>query len=109
MQICIYRRCSQSLAPSATGRHPQLIWRVAFSSGGERVAACHGAVGQSPTVVIYDALTGKVVRRLGRHRDTPLMVAWSPDGAMLASAGMDRQVAVASYYSYSYNYSDSYS
>ena len=29
-------------------RHPQLLWSVAFAPEGHQVAACHGAVGQSP-------------------------------------------------------------
>ncbi|CAE8705756.1 unnamed protein product, partial [Polarella glacialis] len=84
--------CSSSLAPKWMARHPQLIWRVAFAPGGTQVATCHGAVGQSPTVVIYDAASGRVLRQLGRHKDTPLTIAWSPDGLYLASAGMDRKV-----------------
>lgn len=83
--------CTSPL-PRVTARHPQLLWRVAFSPTGEQVAACHGAVGQSPTVVIYDAQSGRVVRRLGRHKDTPLALAWSHDSLILASAGMDRKV-----------------
>lgn len=86
--------CSTSVAPRATKQHPQLVWRVAFSTDGELVAACHGAVGQSPTVVVYSVATARVVRRLGRHKDTPLVISWSPDGSMLASAGMDRKVLV---------------
>jgi hypothetical protein len=31
-------------------RHPQLLWSVAFAPEGRQVAACHGAVGQSPAV-----------------------------------------------------------
>jgi len=87
-------KCANNIPPRSVGKHPQLVWKVAFSPNGEQVAACHGAVGQSPTVVVYDASTGRVVRRLGRHKDTPLVVAWSPDGSMLASAGMDRHVLV---------------
>lgn len=86
------KRCSTSLVPRTAARHPQLVWKVAFAPGGELVAACHGAVGQSPTVIIYDAATGRISRRLGRHKDTPLVVAWSPDGSILVSAGMDRKV-----------------
>lgn len=81
-----------SLKPRFVGRHPQLVWRVVFSPDGSRIAACHGAVGQSPTVVIYDTVSGEVVRRLGRHRDTPLSISWSLTGSILASAGMDRRV-----------------
>ncbi|CAK0818930.1 unnamed protein product [Prorocentrum cordatum] len=87
-------QCSDALAARSTGRHPQLVWRVAFAPSGELVAACHGAVGQSPTVVLYNVDTGRVVRRLGRHKDTPLVVGWSPDGLLLASAGMDQKVLI---------------
>ncbi|CAJ1333579.1 unnamed protein product, partial [Effrenium voratum] len=83
----------EPLAPSHVARHPQLLWSVAFapSVGVERVAACHGAVGQSPTVVVYElaasggSSNGGLVRsrRLGRHKDTPLALAFSPDGAKL--------------------------
>jgi len=87
--------CSRALAPPRfSNRHPQLLWRVAFAPGGELVAACHGAIGQSPTVVVYRVSTGRIFRRLGRHSDTPLALAWSGDGSMLASAGMDRHVLV---------------
>ncbi|CAE7377285.1 unnamed protein product [Symbiodinium natans] len=85
-------KCSTDIAPRHVRRHPQLLWAVAFAPGGRLVAACHGAVGQSPTVVLYDAENGAVLRRLGRHKDTPLALAFSPTGEILASAGMDRQV-----------------
>lgn len=84
--------CSTDLAPRKVARHPQLVWRVAFAPTGAKVAACHGAVGQSPTVVIYDVGTGRVVRRLGRHKDTPLTIGYSPNGHYLVSAGMDRKI-----------------
>ncbi|CAE7871427.1 unnamed protein product [Symbiodinium microadriaticum] len=85
-------KCSEEIVPRHVRRHPQLLWAVAFAPGGRLVAACHGAVGQSPTVVLYDAESGMVVRRLGRHKDTPLALAFSPSGDVLASAGMDRRV-----------------
>jgi len=87
--------CALKLLPYLTRKHPQLVWRTSFSPDGRQVAACHGAVGQSPTVIVYDVVTGAVLRRLGRHRDTPLMIAWSAtNGNMLASAGMDKRVLV---------------
>ncbi|CAE7041533.1 tupA [Symbiodinium sp. CCMP2592] len=89
-------KCSKEIVPRHVRRHPQLLWAVAFAPGGRLVAACHGAVGQSPTVVLYDAESGMVVRRLGRHKDTPLALAFSPSGDVLASAGMDRRVLLYS-------------
>jgi len=89
-------KCSKEIVPRHIRRHPQLLWAVAFAPGGRLVAACHGAVGQSPTVVLYDAESGMVVRRLGRHKDTPLALAFSPSGDVLASAGMDRRVLLYS-------------
>lgn len=86
------RNCSATFVPRFVGRHPQLVWRVAFAPCGELVAVCHGAVGQSPTVVLYEAASGRVVRRLGRHKDTPLSIAWAAGGSVLASAGMDHKV-----------------
>eukprot|EP00931_Biecheleriopsis_adriatica_P030291 TRINITY_DN17866_c0_g1_i2.p1 TRINITY_DN17866_c0_g1~~TRINITY_DN17866_c0_g1_i2.p1 ORF type:complete len:461 (+),score=83.67 TRINITY_DN17866_c0_g1_i2:27-1385(+) len=84
--------CTNDLQPLHMARHPQLVWHVAFAPSGLQVAACHGAVGQSPTVVIYDVASGRMLRRLGRHKDTPLTITYSPSGQYLISAGMDRKV-----------------
>lgn len=84
------------LTPEHVARHPQLLWSVAFAPEGRQVAACHGAVGQSPAVVVYEVSTGERLRRLGRHKDTPLALGFSPSGEYLVSAGMDRKVLIYS-------------
>lgn len=84
-------RCRQGCG-AAAARHPQLLWSVAFAPTGHQVAASHGAVGQSPSVVVYEVASGRRLRRLGRHRDTPLAMGWAGD--YLVSAGMDRQLLV---------------
>jgi len=93
--------CSEVVAPRTTAKHPNLIWRTAFAPGGEHVAVCHGAVGQSPSVYVYDVASGLLLRRLVRHKDTPLAIVWSRDGSLLASTGMDRKVLVYDGYSMS--------
>jgi len=92
---CRGGRCRE-LAPEHVARHPQLLWSVAFAPEGHQVAACHGAVGQSPAVVVYEVSTGERLRRLGRHKDTPLALGFSPSGEYLVSAGMDRKVLIYS-------------
>ncbi|CAL1152791.1 unnamed protein product [Cladocopium goreaui] len=88
--------CGDLLFPEHVARHPQLLWSVAFAPEGRQVAACHGAVGQSPAVVVYEVSTGERLRRLGRHKDTPLALGFSPSGEYLVSAGMDRKVLIYS-------------
>eukprot|EP00913_Durusdinium_trenchii_P014073 g13213.t1 len=91
--LCRTQRCRE-LAPRRMARHPQLLWSVAFAPEGWHVAACHGAVGQSPSVVVYEVSTGRRLRRLGRHKDTPLALAFSPNGEFLVSGGMDQTLLV---------------
>merc|ERR1712046_401737 len=86
------KRCASKLSPIFAGKHPNLVWAVAFSPDGRSVAAAHGAMGTNPTIVVYDVATGKVLRRLGRHQDTPFAIAWAHGGQVLASAGMDKTV-----------------
>jgi len=68
---------------------------IAFSPEGKRFAAglWTGAVnGVSPPgndVVIWDAATGNLAQTLKGHSDGVLAVAFSPDGRLLVSGGMD--------------------
>lgn len=72
--------------------HTDLIWRAAFSSNGQRVVT----VSKDNTVRIWDAATGKELRRLLRlDRDSDNSDAvFSPDGSRLATTSSDDKNAV---------------
>jgi WD40 repeat protein/serine/threonine protein kinase len=63
--------------------HEALIWSVAFSPDGTRIAS-----GSEDQIVrLWDARTGHNVRTLAGHKDAVCSVAFSPDGRWFASAG----------------------
>jgi eukaryotic-like serine/threonine-protein kinase len=57
----------------------------AWSPDGKRLAT----PGREQTVVIWDATTGKEVRRLAGHDTEVIEVAWSPDGKRIAASGFE--------------------
>jgi WD40 repeat protein len=65
---------------------PGAIWvhALAFSPDGRKLASSD----EGGTVSLFDRDTGQV-RRLAGHKQAVYMVAWSADGARLASAGDD--------------------
>ena len=75
------------LLRTITGAHPEGVQSVAFSPDGRLLASG----GRDNTVCLWDPQTGNLVRRLSRHTDWVLGVAFSPDG-LLASASRDRTI-----------------
>jgi eukaryotic-like serine/threonine-protein kinase len=65
-------------------------WSVAFAPDGRSIAAGYG----DGVIRVWDAVTGKEVRRLLGHQRAVLGVSFSPDGVQLASAGADGTVRV---------------
>jgi WD40 repeat protein len=61
--------------------HERMARDIAFSPDGKTIAAADF----SDTISVYDALSGKVVRRLRRDKDAVDKVCFSPDGRYLAS------------------------
>lgn len=64
---------------------------VAWSADGRWIAS----VGHDRAARLWEASTGKAVRRLTRHRATPWTIAFSPDSRLVASADVEGRVVVA--------------
>ncbi|MCC7373493.1 MAG: PD40 domain-containing protein [Verrucomicrobiales bacterium] len=65
-----------------------IVYAVAFSPDGRWIATG----GTDPTVRIWDAKTGRLVRRLSSHESNIFCLLFSRDGRQLASGGADHTV-----------------
>jgi WD40 repeat protein len=66
------------------------VGQLAFDPTGTLVAVA----GNDAGVEVWDAFTGRLRRRIGRHGAPVEAVRFSPDGALLYSLGSDRRVRV---------------
>src|SRR6202011_3669363 len=71
-------------------RHPDIVWGVAFSHDGQRVASASS----DGSVKIWLAATGQELATFRGHSGVVSAVAFSPGGPCLASAGRDHTVKV---------------
>jgi WD40 repeat protein len=65
--------------------HTSDLCSVAFSRGGGTLATA----GCDKTIYLWDAVTGRLLRRLRGHTDTVYAVTFAPDGRTLASGSLD--------------------
>src|SRR5262249_38844551 len=78
--------------------HSQSVYGVAISPDGAWVASCTGVWDdatkkfEAGEVKVWEAQTAKEVASLGGHTDLVTAIAFSPDGALLATASADASV-----------------
>jgi eukaryotic-like serine/threonine-protein kinase len=72
----------------SVGTRPRpYIRRAALNPDASRIVCCGGN-----DVWIYDLASGRQLHHLKGHEDPVIPVAWSPDGATIASGGRDRTI-----------------
>jgi WD40 repeat protein len=87
----------QAITRSFGGTTKPVVYGVAFSPNGKRLAVARGRADKPADpadVEIWDASTGEKVLILRGHTATVTGVAFAPDGMRLASAGFDGTVRV---------------
>lgn len=71
---------------------PGKVNDLRFTADGSRLIVASGVTGLFGRAAIYDVSTGELIAEISGHRDTLYAAAISPDGAVLATAGYDRDV-----------------
>jgi WD40 repeat protein len=84
-------------ATARLGRYPLPVTFQAFSPDGKLFATTHNRGyqgGAQDRIHLWDAATGKHLRVLDGHPTGVMCVAFSPDGTLLASGGIDNAMRV---------------
>ena len=77
------------------GPHAFRVLAIDFSPDGKLIATGGGEPSRSGEVMIWEAATGKLLRRLDTlHSDTVFALKFSPDGSKLATASADKFLKV---------------
>jgi len=76
------------------GRLSDRVLSVDWSPDGKRLATGSASANEAHMLRIWDAATGKEIRKLDGHSNSVRAVQWSPDGTRLASAehGIGRRI-----------------
>lgn len=67
---------------------------LSFDATGQRILAATGLTGGYGQAVLYDAVSGQLIRELVGHRDVLYAAEFSPDGTKIATAGYDQKIVI---------------
>jgi len=91
-QVHIWNSASGALIQKYQGHNGAAVSTLAWSANGQYIAS--GSSAASGNAQVWEATTGQLVMKYAEHPEGVNMVAWSPDGTHIASAGNDGKIQV---------------
>lgn len=89
-EATIWKTSDWSRGPTLMGAHRDSLYAAAVSDDNRWIATA----GYDRQIVIWDAVSGEVIKTLTGHNDAVHSVAFQPKGSILASASGDRTVKI---------------